>query len=362
MRNLYKGLIPLCLILCVCLGMSAYALRIYWLYDYSDVQAVNQIIEENDLDIPKNDPEAWEFVGWDNSQPKRITSIAWRNEGKNPVHFGVVDLSGLTEMNYILWQTDRTDLLIVPEDVVKINCDNGGVQALDLSGAKRLEILNCQWNELRELVLEGLPNLKSVNCENNDIVSLTLKELPSLQGISCGHNQLERLDISDCRALTNLQCNDNRLKELILSETPLLSLLICENNQLTSLNVTECYNLERLYCGYNQIRELTLRDLPEFKVLRSANNPLENVYLDNLPVLESIDCTEQRGAVHLRPGMEFVSFDYPTLTITVKAEPPEGYWLGGITGLPDDVEIVDNTAEFQLTYMDRVLEPRFWEK
>ena len=59
--------------------------------------------------------------------------------------------------------------------------------------------------------------------------------------------------------------------------------------------------------------------------------------------------------------MKLISFDYPSRTVTVKAEPPAGKYLGGITGLPEGTEIIDNTATFQLTWSAVNLTPRYWD-
>ena len=62
MKQLYKGLVPLCIVLCVCLGLSAFALRTYWLYDRNDVEVINQLIEENNLDFSKLESKLYVFA------------------------------------------------------------------------------------------------------------------------------------------------------------------------------------------------------------------------------------------------------------------------------------------------------------
>ena len=162
--------------------------------------------------------------------------------------------------------------------------------------------------------------------------------------------------------LNMLDCQNNQLKVLDVTECTWLQDLHCSNNQLTALDISNMRNLEAVTCNDNQITDLTVTNLPRLTYLYCQNNPLEELNIANVPSLEMLYCSEERGRIRLRGRMELISFDYPSRTVTVKAEPPAGKYLGGITGLPEGTEIVDDTATFQLTWSVVDLTPRYWDE
>lgn len=362
MKWLSKGLIPLCIVLCFCLGLSVFALRTYWLYDRNDVEVINQLIEENNLEFDKNTPEDWkQFVKWNDDFPKRIIDL-WQPDYTHEIRvYDVVDFSELTELRKLHWTVYKTNVVITPANLIELHCEESGIEKIDTSKSQKLRTINCMGNNLK---------------------SLDLSEMKELEVLYCDANQLKKLNLSACENLLWLYCNDNQLKELILPKTALyLSLINCQDNQLKKLDVTGCPRLRDLHCGNNQLEALELRDLPNLEFvscdanqitgltaenlpalthLYCQNNPLEYLNICEVPSLEMLHCSEERGRIVLHDNIEFLSFDYPSRTATVKAEPPAGKWLGGITGLPEGTEIIDNTATFQLTWSVVDLTPRYW--
>ena len=59
MREWNNGLVIICLLLCICVGLTGYAVQTQFVYDQRDVAVINQLIEENNLNIPKNLPHEW---------------------------------------------------------------------------------------------------------------------------------------------------------------------------------------------------------------------------------------------------------------------------------------------------------------
>ena len=161
--------------------------------------------------------------------------------------------------------------------------------------------------------------------------------------------------------LKMLDCQNNQLKVLDVTECTWLQDLHCSNNQLETLEVMDLSSLEFISCNDNQITGLTAENLPRLTHLYCQNNPLEELNIANVPSLEMLYCSEERGRIRLRGRMELITFDYPSRMVTVKAEVPDGKWLGAIKGLPEGTEIVDDTATFQLTWSVVDLTPRYWD-
>lgn len=364
MKQLYKGLVPLCIVLCVCLGLSAFALRTYWLYDRNDVEVINQLIEENNLDFSKNTPEEWkQFVVWNDSFPKRIVYMHQPDYTHERRSYNVVDFSDLTELKDLHWYVYKTNTLVLPENLERLSCNESEIEEIDFLRAKKLKSIECMRCNLKSLDLSGMTELEILECGKNQLRSLNLSESERLRYLRCEDNQLQELILPETASvLKMLDCQNNQLKVLDVTECTWLQDLHCSNNQLEILEVKDFSSLECIRCNDNQITELTAENLPRLTHLHCQNNPLETLHIANVPSLEMLYCSEERGRIHLRGRMELISFDYPSRTVTVKAEPPAGKYLGGITGLPEGTEIVDDTATFQLTWSVVDLTPRYWDE
>ena len=363
MKQLYKGLVPLCVVLCVCLGLSAFALRTYWLYDRNDVEVINQLIAENNLDFSKDTPGDWyQFVVWNDSLPKRIGYMHQPDYTHERRSYNVVDFSNLTELKELHWYVYKTNTLILPENLERLSCNESEIEEIDFSWSKKLKSIECMRCDLKSLDLSGMTELELLYCDENQLTSLNLSESEKLRYLHCEDNQLQELILPETASvLKMLDCQNNQLKVLDVTECTWLQDLHCSNNQLTALEIKNLSNLEWLTCDDNQITELTIENLPQQTHLYCKNNPLEELNIADVPSLEMFHCSEERGRIVLNDGIELISFDYPSRTVTVKAEPPAGKYLGGITGLPEGTEIVDDTATFQLTWSVVDLTPRYWD-
>ena len=103
---------------------------------------------------------------------------------------------------------------------------------------KSLIWLECNDIGLNQLDLSNVPALTTLDCDENQLTELNLSSVPELTGLKCQLNQLTELDLSNVPALTHLDCRENQLTELNLSNVPALTKLYCENNQLTKLDLS----------------------------------------------------------------------------------------------------------------------------
>ena len=358
MEKKYKIQILICVVIIVCLIASGY-IAPYFMYDQNDVAAVYRLIAENNLDYPKYQPSKWDFVNWAQreNEPLKAHGIHFHSDLSIPV----ADLSQLDNMEYFWDESGTVETLLLPASAKTVRCRQGILKTLDCSRATALESLRCDGNQLTELDLSNAKMLDSLDCSDNQLTMLNITGLDALEEVKCEGNRLETLDLTGVSGLVRLDCDDNLLKELNCSEKKKLSEIECSNNQITELHLDGASNLKDLRCENNQLTKLRMADLPKLEYVRCAENPFKQVIVDNLPSLEYLNCSKERGRIVLYGGMKLISFDYPSRIVTVKAEPPAGKYLGGITGLPEGTEIVDDTATFQLTWSVVDLTPRYWD-
>lgn len=363
MKQLYKGLIPLCVVLCVCLGLSDFTLRTYGPYHHNDMKVIQRLIDENNLKYPKYQPSKWDFLSWSETMPKRIVHMHQPDYVGEMRTYDIVDFSELSELKNLHWYVYKTNTLILPENLETLNCTESIIEEVDFSQSKKLKEIICARNNLKSLDLSGMAELEILHCYENQLTSLDLSECGKLRELYCEENQLEELILFESAPyLSRINCQNNQLKKLDVTDCPQLLDLHCGNNQLEALELRDLPNLEFVSCDANQITGLTAENLPALTHLYCKNNPLEELNIADVPSLEMFHCSEERGRIVLNDGIELISFDYPSRTVTVKAEPPAGKYLGGITGLPEGTEIVDDTATFQLTWSVVDLTPRYWDE
>ncbi len=347
-----NGLVMFCLLLCVCFGLAGYTIAVTPVYDQRDVAVINRLIEENDLDRPKNAPNQWDDIHWTDSKPKRIEWMWLHTE--QPIK--VADLSELSYLRELIWSSNGIDTLILPGNVQQVYCSANQLKRIDCSKATNLRILQLSHNQLTKLDVSGLLWLENLEVEGNQLTELTIQNLPQLESLNCMRNQLIELNLSGLPALHSLLCNGNQLEQLNFDRIPDLKYLDCSENRLRGLDMTQLINLTTLECGYNQLEQLTVQNLTRLEKLDCSNNPLEQLRLVNLPVLRSLNCGE-RGRLSLDGSMQLTKFDYATRTAEVTVHPPEGKYLSSCQGLPKDAQINGNTIRFSLTYQTVSPEP-----
>ena len=265
-----NGFVMFCLLLCICFGLAGYTIAVTPVYDQRDVAVINRLIEENDLDLPKNMPQEWENrigIGWSETCPKRIEWLWFGAE--QPV--GTADLSDLQQLQSLSWHT-VTDTLILPENVEQVYCSYNQLKQLDCSKAEQLKYLQCEGNQLTELDVSNSKKLEEIAVSNNQLTKLTIQDLPKLNRLHCNNNQLTELNLKNLPALELLDCCHNQLDQLQFNNVPKLELVWCYENQLQELDLTSMSSLTNLRCENNQIKQLSVRNLPKLESLTCIIN------------------------------------------------------------------------------------------
>ena len=155
-----------------------------------------------------------------------------------------------------------------------LNCEDGYLSSLDVSGCTALDTLNCNYNQLTSLDVSGCTALTGLECFGNQLTSLDVSGCTALTGMHCSSNQLTSLDVSGCTALEILYCFGNQLTSLDVSKNTALTGMNCFNNQLTSLDVSKNTALEYLDCRDNRLACL---DLSQCKNLYHASYMAQHI-------------------------------------------------------------------------------------
>lgn len=153
---------------------------------------------------------------------------------------------------------------------------NGGAitGTIDLSGTGITSLYNnSEGYAASEIILDNCKNLTSIDLEHcNNMTKLSLKGCSSLARIYCRYSDsLTSIDLSSSTELSELYCHYlSRLTDINLSaNNKLESIEIC-GTALTDLDISEKLNLTRIECY--------------------GNDNLENLVITNCPELESLDC------------------------------------------------------------------------
>jgi len=220
-----------------------------------------------------DNPATWTGVAWSSTEPYRVVSIGASGMWYNKSLAGPLDLSGLSQMTYLL-------------------VTQNNLTSLNVSGASALETIFCFSNSLTSLTLSGNTSLANIYCSDNLLTALDLSGAPNLMGIQCNSNKLTALNVSANAALRNLHCSSNRLASLDVSHNAVLTSLQCAQNLLSQLNVRHNAELTDLMVGYNQLTALDVSDNPLLTVLFCSDNALTALDIRANTALEQLTCND----------------------------------------------------------------------
>ena len=145
-------------------------------------------------------------------------------------------------------------VVILKGKIIKLNCHNNQLTALNVQGCTSLQVLSCWGNQLTALNVQGLTALQELYCSGNQLTALNVQGLTALQTLICSSNQLTALNAQGCTALQELRCGDNQLTALNVQGLTALQGLYCYNNQLTAQAFTKLFDdlpqITSSYGGY----------------------------------------------------------------------------------------------------------------
>ena len=151
-----------------------------------------------------------------------------------------------------------TGIRYFPE-LVRLDCSYNSISALDLSQNRALTEVDCDNNGLESLNVSGLTGLTELRCSFNALKTLDVSQNPELQGLYCISNELTELNVSGNASLISLTCYNNYLSALDLSRNPDLEELDCSYNQIRTLLLPGSgSSLERIDCSHNHLTCLDL--------------------------------------------------------------------------------------------------------
>ena len=136
------------------------------------------------------------------------------------------------------------------------------------------------------VILKG--NIIKLDCFNNQLIALNVQGLTALERLYCYNNQLTALNVQGCTALKELWCSNNQLTALNVQGLTALERLDCYNNQLTALNVQGLTTLYVLGCSNNQLTADAFKKLfDDLPVRAEGNNATCVLYTEESGVSES---------------------------------------------------------------------------
>ena len=174
--------------------------------------------------------------------------------------------------------------VILKGNIIKLDCFNNQLIALNVQGLTALQELYCGSNQLTALNVQGLTALERLYCFNNQLIALNVQGLTALQELGCQDNQLTALNVQGLTALQTLWCYNNQLTVLNVQGCTALERLDCNFNQLTALNVQGCTALQELNCYGNRLTADAFKKL--FDDLPHSDNATCSLYTEQTGVTE----------------------------------------------------------------------------
>ncbi len=170
------------------------------------------------------------------------------------------------------------DTVTIYGGLLKVDCSNNEITWLEVNGCTTLQELRCNKNRIETLsIYIYIEKLKLLDCSDNLLKELYVSS-PEITEVHCknnplteleitGRKKLELLDLTNCTNLTKLKCSENNLKKLTLTGCNALETLNCDFNSLTALNISGLNALTKMECRNNELNAgaitKVIGDLPQ---------------------------------------------------------------------------------------------------
>lgn len=229
----------------------------------------------------------------------------------NGESYTVSNITPNTNKSIELPLNGATTVAVYADGLSRLNINEQGLTAIDLTNAPALTMLQLAGNALTELNVTGNPLLTGIYAENNNIASIDITNNTALRVLSIFNNNISgTLDMSAMQALSKVDIDNNNVSELILPTHSYLVEVDCENNQLAnidiagrkglrdiniygnnikSLNLSGLAALESLYAGENEITEIkNLADCKVIETLNVSSNQLTDIDISVAPTITGL--------------------------------------------------------------------------
>lgn len=179
----------------------------------------------------------------------------------------------------------------------RLNIDQQGLTAIDLSNASGLTMLQLEGNRLSSLDVSACPLLTGIYAAGNAITEIKgIDACTGLRVINLHDNRLQgSLDLRGMKALSMAEVYNNALTALLLPAHQTLMDVDCENNLLTSIDVAGRQGLRDLSISGNSISSLDVSGCPSLENIYAGNNVITSVRgLADCKLLETLNLSHNR--------------------------------------------------------------------
>ena len=176
--------------------------------------------------------------------------------------------------------------------------DGGAITGtIDLSGTGITSLNNySEGYAASEIILDNCKNLTSIDLEHcNNMTKLSLKGCSSLARINCWYSDsLTSIDLSSSTELSGLYCHYlSRLTDINLSANNKLESIEISGTALTDLDISEKLNLTRIECyGNDNLENLVISNCPKLEFLDCNSCNLEALNVSSCSKLRSLYCDQ----------------------------------------------------------------------
>ena len=173
---------------------------------------------------------------------------------------------------------------------------HGNTQEMTIDNCAQLQKILWTNNNLGNANITNSPSLIHLELRGNSLSAFDATQLVNLEDLDLSNNQqtwgpisgeanfdptLSSLNISGLSKLTYLNVANQLLASLDLTQSPLLEIVDCKNNKIAnSLDISQNSKLTYLDCSINQIKAILFPTTSDISTFYANNNLLENNGMD----------------------------------------------------------------------------------
>jgi len=228
-----------------------------------------------------------------------------------------------------------------PDQMTTLICENGGLTAVDLSGATGLKSLFLQNNSLSDIDVSACADLVDLDLSGNSLEAITLSSNTALENLNLANNNISKLGTSTTfnlrsnAALQQLNLSGNSFKTLLVTYNTALKSLVCDNLGISGLTLNKCPELTTVVCNDNSLTRISTdaeTGQPDLQQIVCDNNNITSIDLSLSTNIKDISCAGNGMKELIYPNQKLGSMNCGDNALTFTSlpiaanQPEDGYF------------------------------------
>ena len=167
--------------------------------------------------------------------------------------------------NVYFRKNEKLDSLVLPDGVVKAECNENKLTCLDLSACTKLKNLSANNNVLSSLDVSKCSKLETIDVSDNNLKKIDVKKCRNLCRINInGNKKIKMVDFSKNKKLLDINIGNTNVKKIDTSKNRKLYRMYFQNTRISKVDFSNNKKLKEISYYGSKVKKLNLSKYKEF--------------------------------------------------------------------------------------------------